>query len=453
MPRWLSIGLFCVLALVGSAWETKGDDVVPPGIASHAWAITDAVLTHDLEPPSRQQMLLQGFRKVFEQAGSPPPIRLAESVSQIQSREHLDALLAWTWPQPTRPEFKTAFLQGLLSAVTGEPELKTVKDAKVEESMQANLYVGIHIALGYELKTKTCTIQTALDGGPAQRAGLQAGDRIETIDGVSAVGSSISEVVNRLRGELGTDVTLQVRRDNRAEPIQVRLTRSLLPHKTVEPVHPVSEASRSVGVITIKEILGGTPRELRELARQVQADGYKGLILDLRSTNVGSLHSTVLLADALLDGGIIGKVQTVESIVTYQAEPDALFLDLPMAVLVGPKTGGMAAWLAASLQANGRAQLFGTLTPVDPDVHSMITVPEADWVIQMTTGRLLLANGRPLNPPRPEETAGPLEPNYQPINRFRIPGSVEQKSLSQAVAYLEQAIARAARPSTEEKSR
>jgi Peptidase family S41 len=117
--------------------------------------------------------------------------------------------------------------------------------------------------------------------------------------------------------------------------------------------------------------------------------------------NRAHLHPTVLLADSLLDGGRIGRVRTVDSVETYEAEPDALFRDWPLAVLADESTSGPVEWLCAALQDNHRAAIVGTQTPGRADVRAAVPLPGGEWSIQMTTGRMERGDGRPLTRPSP----------------------------------------------------
>ena len=482
MRRRLTTALGFGLVMLGSI-ASKGiaDEVVPPGLADRAWSIADAVVTHHLAAPTRQEMLLAGIRAVLEEAGAPTPPGLASRVSNVVTPEQFRPLLVDVWPRtivdhpkpprnpqqdamrrervegPHGPGLETAFLEGLLSRVPGEAALTLAKDDKVNDSMQANLYVGVHIALGVDEESKLGTIENVLEGGPADRAGLKKDDQIDQIDGVSAAGLTIRELIDRLRGPIGTEVVVRVRRDKAAEPITARMTRGLLPRKTLKPFQPLP-GSDQIGIIQVEQILGSTPQELRSMARKIEADGFKAIILDLRRTAGESPHPTVLLADAFLERGTIGKVRTANSEVIYHAEPDALFRDWPIAVLVDLPSSGAARWLAAALQDNGRARIFGDLPGRSPDIVTSIPLPGGEWVVRMSTGQLLRGDGRSLkaafaaeNPAEmPRIVAPVIARRYDPANpggTFPLQVPVEDKMpISLARQHLERMLEKANRP-------
>ncbi len=177
-------------------------------------------------------------------------------------------------------------------------------------------------------------------------------------------------VVDRLRGDEGTDVMVTLRQPNAAGTRTLKMTRAALPRTTVTGVQkrPAGgwdvrlNSTDPIGLLRITEITASTPHELRKLAQQLESEGVRAVVLDLRGLGGSSVHSAVLLADCLLDSGPIGRVWTPEREHTYQAEPDALFRGWPLAVLVDQATWGTAEWLAAALQDNHRAIVVGLPT-------------------------------------------------------------------------------------------
>jgi carboxyl-terminal processing protease len=189
------------------------------------------------------------------------------------------------------------------------------------------------------------------------------------------------------------------------------MTRGQLPRTTVRGVRKRSvggwdvrlDGPDPIGYLQITEITASTPHELRKWARQLESEGNRALVLDLRGLHGTSLHPTVILADALLDRGTIGRVRTLQGETTYQADPDTLFRGWPLVVLVDFTTSGTAEWLAAALQDNRRAVLVGTPTnstravPGDAVVRSTVPVGDGAWSVTLVTGCLQRGDGRPLS--------------------------------------------------------
>jgi carboxyl-terminal processing protease len=455
-PTLVAILLVGVPALAAAPpGEARGTGrPLPDGLAARVWAITETVLDHHLHPPARQQMILAGLEAVYRAAGANAPAGLARRVSALEGAETLTPLLEAAWgialPEkvtarlPRRGDpIETLFLEGLLAPIDGGARLLSEKERKVAEQFAGNHYVGLQIALAYDQEAKRPKVASVLKGGPADRAGLVEGDLIEEIDGVTTEGMEIAETVDRLRGALGTTVVIRVRQAAASQSRTINVTRGLLPRQTVKGIRQPGQSEYlvdgpgSIGYVKFDDLLGSTPHELRRAAERLDAEGARAVVLDLRSVSGNNVHAAVLLADCLLEQGTIGAVRRAGRVETFQAEPDALFRSLPLAVLVDSTTSASGVWIAAALQDNGRAAIFGpappnlgdrrdpgepvfrrpvrTIGPRGTSAEFLGTVPigDGDWSIEMITGRLERGDGRAVAiTPSPgthlaAETAGP----------------------------------------------
>ncbi len=416
----------------------------PHDLAKLVLEITDVVLEQHIDPPARQQMILSGIKALYRAADRPVPTGLAGRVSAVTTPEQLAALLADAWPKATAkpvaaPRLEDALLNGLLADVPGGAELMTAKERKITEQLEGNRYVGIHIALGMNDKENLPYLVNVMERGPADRAGAKVNDVIEEIDGVSTKGMAMEDVVNRLRGEEGTDVTIKVRRAAiEAKSRTMTMTRGRLPHATIAGVRKRPDGDWEVrfdgltdpiGYLKITDIEASTPHELRKVAQQLESQGGWALILDLRGLNrTNPVHPAVLMADCLLDHGSIGRIRTARGETNYQADSDALFRGWPMAVLVDATTSGTAEWLAAALQDNHRATIVGSPTRGavrgreagrlfprrETGVRSRISVGDGSWSIELTTGSLAHGDGRALSGPDEDATDTPGDIRSQP---------------------------------------
>jgi len=387
---------------------------VPADLAKRVLEITDAVLEHHIDPPTRQQMVLGGIKALYRKAGLPVPGGLSRRISELATREQLAAFLAGAYRKSTAETVSAKALEqslfsGLLESVPGNAQMISAKDRKVAEQIEGNRYVGLHIALAMDDEEKRPKIAEVLEGGPADRAGVKKDDVLEQIDGVDTKGIELREAVDRLRGDEGTDVTIKVRQPKPEKLRTFKITRGQLPRATVRGVRRRStggwdvrlEAVDAIGYLQITEITGSTPHELRKFAHQLESEGARALVLDLRGLSTDNLHPTVLVADSLLDNGCIGRIETAHGETKYQADSDALLRDWPLVVLIDPLTRGTAEWLAAALQDNHRAVLVGmpsssALGVPGAVVQSSISVGDGAWSMMLTTGRLERGDGRPL---------------------------------------------------------
>ena len=258
---------------------------------------------------------------------------------------------------------------------------------------------------------KLTKMHEIFEGGPADRAGARSGDLIERINGVDTRGMTLPAVVDRLRGDEGTEVTITVRQPKAKESRTLKMVRASMPRTTVQGVRKASsgdwdvrlDGPDQVGYLRITDIMASTPHELRKLAGRLENEGCRALVLDLRGIRLDgtAVHDAVLLADSLLDHGTIGRVRTVEREINYEADSDAILPGWPLAVLIDGMTSGTGEWLAAALKDNHRAILVSTSTGGAPkgagdEVRSIVPVADGTWSVNLVTGYLQRGDGRPL---------------------------------------------------------
>ncbi len=217
-------GLVGAVLIAGTLRQAAADSPSPAAteltgpreLGKHVQDITDTVLRHHLDPPARQQMILAGIKGLYEAAGLPIPAGLSRRVSALTTPEQFTALLVELWPSKPAKSIRTgdleeALVNGLLASVPGGAEITSAKEHEVQEQFQGNRYVGIHIQVRYDEKEKRTIIDGIVPGGPADRAGMMREDRFEQIDGVDTKDMTLRQVVDRLRGADGTDVSVTVR--------------------------------------------------------------------------------------------------------------------------------------------------------------------------------------------------------------------------------------------------
>ncbi len=428
-PRTL-LAFFGLLALAVSVYgrvpadgpppPTASNSVAPASLAKRLERVTDVVLDHHIDPPPRQQMLLEGLKSLYRTTKRPVPSGLSRRVSSATTTAQFAALLEEAWPQAlpsgqTPAQVEERFFEAIFGGVLGGAEVISAKERKVSEQVAGNRYVGIQIAISWDASTNLAGISEAFEDGPADRAGAQRGDLIEEIDGVSTKGLDMRQIIDRLRGEANTDVTVVVRQPNSKERRSLKMTRVAMPRTTVQGFRKTPSkgwdvrlsAPDAIGYLRVTGIFGSTPHELRMLARQLENEGCRALILDLRGSasrlDFDSVHPAVLLADSLLDHGTIGRVQTAVREVTYEADSETILAGWPIAVLVDEITGGTVKWLAAALKDNGRAIVIASSAPRslgNPDayVRSTVLIGDGESALTLVTGYLKRGDGSPLGP-------------------------------------------------------
>ncbi len=406
------------IATLAALAVTAGDDKqeLPAAVtARQFWAVTELVLDNHIAPPSRQEMLLAAARSLA--LARPSRADLGRRVSQITAPEQLAELLGELWPRsaaaeaPSERELVGTLLSALIESVPGRPELIPLAAYKAVEQISHNRYVGTGIQIRWNVKEDLTEIINPFPGGPARKAGARPGDLIVEVDGASMAKVPLGKVVEALRGDEGTPVTMVVRQAGSAAKRTLKMIRGVVPFTLLVGYTRVGEEdwtyrvdpAAPIGYVRVSRITSSAVHELRQIERRLQADGCKALVLDLRFTAEGDVPQTALLADALLDGGSICQVVDRQGHVKeYKAAPDCLFRGWPLAVLVGePARGPGADVLAAALQANGRAVLVGERVRGGGFVTSPFRLPDDLGVVRLPTGVVEL----PL-PPGAEREAG-----------------------------------------------
>ncbi len=204
----------------------------------------------------------------------------------------------------------------------------------------------------------TLVVLSVIQGAPADKAGVLAGDRIVSIDGLALAGS-IDAAVARIRGPKGTTVVLGIDRAGSTTPLSISIVRDLVVQKEVETR---SLAGGSVGYI---RLVGFSDAAARDFAAAVRADvaaGQTRLVVDLRGNLGGYITAAQAVASQFLDGGVIFYERGADGVdVATNATRDGGALDprIRVVVLIDGNTASASEIVAGALQARGRAQLIG----------------------------------------------------------------------------------------------
>jgi carboxyl-terminal processing protease len=262
------------------------------------------------------------------------------------------------------------------------------------------------------------------EGGPAEEAGIQAGDIIVAADGVDLVGLSLSEGILHVRGPAGTPVTLTVYREGESELFDVTVTRASLEVPTVES----EMLEDNIGYVALFEFNAQAGPRLRTAVQDLMDEGATSLIFDLRGNPGGLLTQAVDVADLFLPEGVILIERDVRGNEQYHESYDGDFAEeIPMVVLVNGSSVSASEVVAGALQDRGRAVLIGETTFGKGAVQlqhelsdgSLLLVVYAHWF----TPNDVSINGQGVTPDI--EVASPEEPTD------------EDPQLERAIQYLQ----------------
>lgn len=266
--------------------------------------------------------------------------------------------------------------------------------------------VGIQI----QMENGLLKVVSPLEDTPAYRAGIQAGDFITAIDGASAENIDIEEAVRRITGQEGTVVTLTIKRPGR-EPMDFPLTRAEIHIQTVKGWKRSADdrwdwmldRENGIGYIRITSFTKDTVGDLREALNELNRQGARGLVLDLRDNPGGFLDAAIGVADQFVrKGTIVSTRGRAQHGGVAQALPGGTFLDGEMIVLVNDYSASAAEIVSGALKDLDRATIVGLRTFGKGSVQNLIPVRrtafgENEAFVKVTTAYYYLPNGRCLH--------------------------------------------------------
>ena len=270
-----------------------------------------------------------------------------------------------------------------------------------------NLYHATFGGLGIHIYTEKeggrIRIYSPLPNTPAMKAGLQAGDDIIGVNGVRIKirpnGQRLEDVVDILRGKVGTDVTITVRRRGISEPFNVTLTRKKIKPKSVEK----TILEDGIGYILIRQFTGRSSEEFRNALTELRSDKQnemKALILDLRNNPGGLLDAAHYVADAFISEGIIvsTKGRTPRFDQKYDAKyPELCPSDIPLIVLVNGFSASGSEIVAGAIKDTGRGVILGTRTFGKGLVQQRFPLKNGGGAVSLTVSRYYTPNGISIN--------------------------------------------------------
>jgi len=254
---------------------------------------------------------------------------------------------------------------------------------------------GNYSGVGLEVSMEGGFVEViaAIEGTPAENAGLRSGDIIVSIDDVMLTKSNNSAAVNRLRGKVGTDVRIAVQRDSEPGLIEFALIRSNVQVRSVR----YELLEDDYGYVRITHFSDTTWKDTRNaisaLNRQSR-DRLRGIVLDLRNNPGGVLESAIEISDAFLDEGLIvtaeGRVEDANF--AHVARRGDILDGGEMVVLVNEGSASSSEIVAGALQDNGRALIVGSQTFGKGSVQTVMPLSNGR-AIKLTTSRYFTPNG------------------------------------------------------------
>jgi len=323
-----------------------------------------------------------------------------------------------------------AALAGMLSILDDPYTMPMRPDdyRQLSEQMSGGNFggVGIYIEIDKEHGNQL-TVTEPIEDTPAFRGGIQPGDRILKIDGVSTKGMDIELAAKRIRGQVGSSVLLTISRNGKQQPFNVSLVRSMIhvPSVVAKMVSP------KIGHLKLRVFGTETDQELRDAMAQLRAKGAQALILDLRNNGGGYINAAVDVCSQFLPRGTL-----VVSVVNYRTREQRSYRslggksnNLPTVVLVNGFSASASEITAGALQDTRRAVLIGTNTFGKGSVQSIYELRDGG-AVKYTVANYHTPNGRNIN--AKEGLTPDIEVKMEP----RLVGGPKDVQLQRAIEYL-----------------
>ena len=281
-------------------------------------------------------------------------------------------------------------IKGMLNSLDPHSAYLQEEDFSDLQENTSGKFGGLGIEVGME--NGLVRVITPIDDTPAERAGIRAGDLIVSLDGEAVMGLSLGDAVERMRGEPGTPITIEVRRKGEQELLSFTIERAEIKVASVR----TEMLDSNIGYVRLTQFQENTGNELKSaLQKWKETTELNGLILDMRNNPGGVLQAAVGVVDTFISEGLIVYTEgrSPLSDVRYHASSDTLMPDIPIVVLVNGGSASASEIVAGALQDHGRAVIVGTRSFGKGSVQTVLPVSDTA-AVKLTTARYFTPDGR-----------------------------------------------------------
>ncbi|MGH7715841.1 MAG: S41 family peptidase, partial [Vulcanimicrobiaceae bacterium] len=286
-----------------------------------------------------------------------------------------------------------AAIAGLLSS-TGDRYtvfLSPKEYAELNAGLDAQAFGGVGLSIGIDDASKELKVESVIEGGPAEKVGIQSDDMVVTIDGKPTKGKSLDDDSRLLRGKPGTTVHLGIIREGKTLPA-ITITRA--------EIKPPSVTSKlldgDIGYARLAVFGATTADELGAALKKLNAEGAKAYVLDLRDNGGGYLNAAIDVSSKFISSGpIVSVAERSGSTREYDAD-DIATAPKPLVVLVNKYTASASEITSGAIQDDGVGTLIGTKTFGKGVVQTIFPLPDGA-AVKITTARYLTPSGRDIN--------------------------------------------------------
>lgn len=273
----------------------------------------------------------------------------------------------------------------------------SAKDAQTANDDLRGSFSGIGVQ--FTIRQDTVRITNIIKGGPSEKVGIMAGDKIISVDGKPFVGKDVTneETLHRLKGEKGTKVKIGILRHSSKKPLSFTVIRGDIPVKSIDATYMLTD---KLGYIKIKSFGETTYPELLTSLAELEQQGFKGLVVDLRENGGGYLASAIQMVNEFLPKNSLivyteGRKTKREE---YKSDGRGSYQDIPIIVLTNEYTASAAEIFSGAIQDNDRGIIVGRRSYGKGLVQQPIEFSDGS-MIRLTIARYYTPSGRCIQKP------------------------------------------------------
>ncbi len=303
----------------------------------------------------------------------------------------------------TRRELMESALRGMLGDLDQHSTYINTSQWKTFKKQIEGKFGGVGMTVEVDEDSKRLKVVAPMVGTPAYAGGVMAGDLIMEIDGNSTEGLSIDKAIEFLQGQPGAPVKLHVLHDGADKAETLTLNRAIIEVPSVmgDKRKPNDEwdfmldPDKKIGYIRITNFIQNTVDEVKAAMKELDAQGVKGLVLDLRDDPGGLLSAAVEISDLFVEDGKIVSTRgrnTAEK--SFEARQEGTYTGFPMAVLINHNSASASEIVAACLQDHNRAIVVGERSFGKGSVQNILDLEDGDSVLKLTVATYWRPSGK-----------------------------------------------------------
>lgn len=340
--------------------------------------------------------ILIGYYFSFKNPSTPsgflPQARKTDKIGQL-----LDYIETQYVDTIRRDALENKTILALLKSLDPHSDYIPAQDYNTVNEPLEGAFEGIGVE--FNIVNDTIRVISPIEGGPSEKAGIRAGDRIVRVNrkNLAGIGVTNKMVFDYLRGKSGTEVTVSILRHGSASLLEFKIQRGSIPIYSIDIAYMLNA---SVGYIKISRFAGTTYKEYLEAFNNLSAKGMKKLVLDLRGNGGGFLKAAVDIADEFLMDGmqIVYTEGRAHPKKVYKATGKGGFENQPLVVLIDEGSASASEIVAGALQDNDRATIIGRRSFGKGLVQDQVDLPDGS-AVRLTIARYYTPTGRCIQKP------------------------------------------------------